>query len=173
MYACSHTQTQTPNPVTSHKSPYTGSKFLATSQKILQFQEGFHREAEVCTCTVVHVCVCKMYTIVFCTCAVLFDDKITHHFSNYYFFLQCDDIVVYVAGHFDLFHAGHVDFLKKCREMGTFLIVGLHNDWEVNRYMKRNYPIMNLHERVLSTLACRVCACVCVSVCLSVAGILP
>lgn len=28
-----------------------------------------------------------------------------------------------------LLHAGHVSFLEKCRELGTFIIVGLHNDW--------------------------------------------
>jgi ethanolamine-phosphate cytidylyltransferase len=66
-----------------------------------------------------------------------------------------DDTVVYVAGAFDLFHAGHVDFLQKCKEIGSFIIVGLHNDWEVNRYKGKNYPIMNLQERVLSVLACK------------------
>jgi ethanolamine-phosphate cytidylyltransferase len=52
-------------------------------------------------------------------------------------------------------HAGHVDFLQKCKEIGSFIIVGLHNDWEVNRYKGKNYPIMNLQERVLSVLACK------------------
>lgn len=66
-----------------------------------------------------------------------------------------DDTVVYAAGAFDLFHAGHVDFLQKCKEIGSFVIVGLHSDWEVNRYKGKNYPIMNLQERVLSLLACK------------------
>lgn len=65
------------------------------------------------------------------------------------------DKVVYVAGAFDLFHVGHLDFLEKARQKGDFLIVGLHTDPVVNRYKKSNYPIMNLHERVLSVLACR------------------
>lgn len=64
--------------------------------------------------------------------------------------------VVYVAGAFDLFHVGHLDFLEKAREQGDFLIVGLHTDPEVNRYKGSNFPIMNLHERVLSVLACKV-----------------
>ncbi|XP_063382431.1 ethanolamine-phosphate cytidylyltransferase isoform X2 [Cydia fagiglandana] len=65
------------------------------------------------------------------------------------------DKVVYVAGAFDLFHVGHLDFLAAAREQGDFIIVGLHTDLEVNRYKGSNYPIMNLHERVLSVLACK------------------
>lgn len=35
------------------------------------------------------------------------------------------------------------------------MIVGLHTDPVVNAYKGSNYPIMNLHERVLSVLACK------------------
>lgn len=69
---------------------------------------------------------------------------------------QPGDKIVYVAGAFDLFHVGHLDFLEKARQEGDFLIVGLHTDPVVNRYKGANYPIMNLHERVLSVLACKV-----------------
>ncbi|KAF4526468.1 hypothetical protein B566_EDAN014080 [Ephemera danica] len=65
------------------------------------------------------------------------------------------DRIVYVAGAFDLFHVGHLDFLEAAREQGDFLIVGLHTDPVVNSYKGSNYPIMNLHERVLSVLACK------------------
>lgn len=51
---------------------------------------------------------------------------------------------------------GHVDLLKAARELGTYLIVGLHTDEVVNRYKGMNHPIMNLYERALSVLACRV-----------------
>ncbi|KAK7590837.1 hypothetical protein V9T40_002450 [Parthenolecanium corni] len=63
--------------------------------------------------------------------------------------------IIYVDGAFDLFHVGHLDFLEKARNEGDFLIVGLHTDLEVNRYKGSNFPIMNLHERVLSVLACK------------------
>jgi ethanolamine-phosphate cytidylyltransferase len=66
------------------------------------------------------------------------------------------DRIVYVAGAFDLFHIGHLDFLEKAKSFGDFLIVGLHTDHVVNQYKGGNYPIMNLHERVLSVLACKV-----------------
>lgn len=62
---------------------------------------------------------------------------------------------MYVAGAFDLFHVGHLDFLEKAKELGDYLIVGLHTDPVVNAYKRGNYPIMNLHERVLSVLACK------------------
>jgi len=70
---------------------------------------------------------------------------------------QPNDTVIYVSGAFDLFHVGHVDFLEKVSKMypSTFVIVGLHTDQEVNRYRGENHPIMNLHERTLSLLACR------------------
>lgn len=66
-----------------------------------------------------------------------------------------NDKIIYVAGAFDLFHIGHLDFLEKAKEKGDYLIVGLHTDPVVNRYRGSNYPIMNLHERVLSVLACK------------------
>lgn len=65
------------------------------------------------------------------------------------------DKIVYVAGAFDLFHVGHLDFLEKAAAHGDFLIAGLHTDSVVNRYKGANYPIMNLHERTLSILACK------------------
>lgn len=69
---------------------------------------------------------------------------------------QPDDKIVYVAGAFDLFHVGHLDFLEVAKKEGDYLIVGLHTDPAVNRYKCGNHPIMNLHERVLSVLACKV-----------------
>ncbi|XP_041077549.1 ethanolamine-phosphate cytidylyltransferase-like isoform X1 [Polyodon spathula] len=70
---------------------------------------------------------------------------------------QPGDTIIYVAGAFDLFHIGHVDFLENVYKQSDkpYVIVGLHFDQEVNRYKGKNYPIMNVHERTLSVLACR------------------
>ncbi|XP_047427600.1 ethanolamine-phosphate cytidylyltransferase-like isoform X2 [Mugil cephalus] len=70
---------------------------------------------------------------------------------------QPGDTIFYVAGAFDLFHIGHVDFLEAVHKLAqkSYIIVGLHFDQEVNRYKGKNYPIMNIHERTLSVLACR------------------
>lgn len=54
-----------------------------------------------------------------------------------------------------MFHVGHLDFLEEAKKFGDYLIVGLHTDPVVNQYKGGNYPIMNLHERVLSVLACK------------------
>lgn len=41
---------------------------------------------------------------------------------------KASDRVVYVDGTFDLFHVGHIEFLKRAKELGDFLIVGVHDD---------------------------------------------
>ena len=63
--------------------------------------------------------------------------------------------VVYVDGGWDMFHAGHVAFLADARARGDYLLVGVHNDAVVNRHRGRNFPLLNLNERVLSVLACK------------------
>jgi cytidyltransferase-like protein len=63
--------------------------------------------------------------------------------------------VVYIDGAFDLFHVGHVEILKAARAQGDFLLVGIHTDEEVTGRRGPHLPIMGLHERALSVLACR------------------
>ncbi|WCJ34687.1 Ethanolamine-phosphate cytidylyltransferase [Euphorbia peplus] len=63
--------------------------------------------------------------------------------------------VVYIDGAFDLFHAGHVEILRYARQLGDFLLVGIHTDQIVSEHRGKYYPIMHLHERSLSVLACR------------------
>ncbi|KAL1326365.1 ethanolamine-phosphate cytidylyltransferase [Arachis hypogaea] len=65
-----------------------------------------------------------------------------------------DARIVYIDGAFDLFHAGHVEILKKARQLGDFLLVGIHSDETVSSQRGNHYPIMHLHERSLSVLAC-------------------
>ena len=67
---------------------------------------------------------------------------------------QPNDKVVYIDGAFDLFHVGHIETLKKAKQQGTFLYVGLHDDVTINLYRGKNYPIMNLHERCMNVLSC-------------------
>jgi ethanolamine-phosphate cytidylyltransferase len=75
-------------------------------------------------------------------------------FSNHKTPLPTDKIV-YIDGAFDLFHVGHIETLKQAKALGTFLYVGIHDDSTVNLHKGRNYPIMNLHERVMNVLSCR------------------
>ncbi len=53
----------------------------------------------------------------------------------------------------DLFHYGHVNFLKKAREQGDYLLVGVHADEVVMSYKRR--PIFSMDERVKSVSGCR------------------
>ncbi|XP_027339476.1 ethanolamine-phosphate cytidylyltransferase isoform X2 [Abrus precatorius] len=66
-----------------------------------------------------------------------------------------DARIVYIDGAFDLFHAGHVEILRLARDLGDFLLVGIHTDQSVSSTRGSHRPIMNLHERSLSVLACR------------------
>lgn len=73
---------------------------------------------------------------------------------------QAGDTVIYIDGAFDLFHVGHIEALCEARKLvpanaNPYLIVGVHDDGVVNHVKGGNLPIMNLHERVLSVLACR------------------
>jgi ethanolamine-phosphate cytidylyltransferase len=54
--------------------------------------------------------------------------------------------IIYCDGTFDLFHSGHINFLKSCKEMGNYLIVGVISDENVNSY--KRYPVLNLKDRV-------------------------
>ena len=92
--------------------------------------------------------------------------------------------VVYVDGGFDLFSSGHIEFLRQVvhveealgRRKGwydkeaiqqritdsgedygpAFVIAGVHDDEVINRWKGINYPIMNIFERGLCVLQCRV-----------------
>jgi hypothetical protein len=48
-----------------------------------------------------------------------------------------------------------VQILKAARALGDFLLVGLHPDSVITAHRGTHHPIMNLHERSLSVLACR------------------
>jgi ethanolamine-phosphate cytidylyltransferase len=65
------------------------------------------------------------------------------------------DKIVYIDGTFDLFHIGHVGILRQAKALGDFLIVGILPDDIVNQKKGFGWPVMNLHERVLSVLSCR------------------
>lgn len=91
--------------------------------------------------------------------------------------------VVYVDGGFDLFSSGHIEFLRqvlkaedelakkdgwfrrealeervgKGQDYGpVFLVAGVHDDEVINRWKGVNYPIMNIYERGLCVLQCKV-----------------
>lgn len=62
-------------------------------------------------------------------------------------------LIVYTGGTFDLFHSGHVNFLKRCSELGD-VVVSLNTDEFISTY-KGKPPIMSYEERAEVLLACR------------------
>jgi ethanolamine-phosphate cytidylyltransferase len=91
--------------------------------------------------------------------------------------------VVYVDGGFDLFSSGHIQFLRMVTEAEeelarqdgwyseqavnerrgkgadygpVFVVAGVHDDEVINTWKGVNYPIMNIYERGLCVLQCRV-----------------
>ena len=61
--------------------------------------------------------------------------------------------ILYTGGTFDLFHFGHVEFLKKCRMISDKVVVALNMDEFVSEY--KSAPIMSYNERKRSLLNCQ------------------
>ncbi len=64
---------------------------------------------------------------------------------------------IYTGGTFDLFHAGHVNFLKRCHEIAGIagqVIVSLNTDSFIKEY-KTKPPICNDQERYDVVSACK------------------
>jgi D-beta-D-heptose 7-phosphate kinase/D-beta-D-heptose 1-phosphate adenosyltransferase len=55
--------------------------------------------------------------------------------------------IVFTNGCFDLIHIGHLNYLKKARNFGDILIVGLNSDQSVKRLKGINRPIFSFDER--------------------------
>ena len=83
--------------------------------------------------------------------------------------------IIYVDGGFDLFSSGHIEFLRQVviaeeqigRKNGwyeqtemdygpAYIVAGVHDDEVINHWKGVNYPIMNIFERGLCVLQCRV-----------------
>lgn len=64
--------------------------------------------------------------------------------------------LIFTNGCFDILHSGHVNYLRRAKEMGDVLIVGLNNDDSIKRLKGSNRPVNTLEDRieVLSALKC-------------------
>jgi len=60
---------------------------------------------------------------------------------------------IYTGGTFDLFHAGHANFLKRCAELGS-VTVSLNTDEFIEKY-KGKRPVISYEERASVLLGCR------------------
>ena len=72
-------------------------------------------------------------------------------------YLDFDGLVVYTGGTFDLFHAGHVNFLKRCKEIAGELgsvVVSLNTDEFIKEY-KGKPPVVSFSDRMAVLKACK------------------
>lgn len=60
---------------------------------------------------------------------------------------------VYVDGVFDLFHAGHINFLKEAKKYGDKLLVGVITDKDVESYKRT--PIIAHSDRITMLKFCK------------------
>lgn len=62
--------------------------------------------------------------------------------------------VVYTGGTFDLFHAGHAAFLRRCAELGDAVVVSLNTDEFIEEY-KGKPPVLSYADRRDVLMSCR------------------
>jgi len=60
----------------------------------------------------------------------------------------------FVAGAWDLLHAGHILLLKECDEKCDYLVVALHIDPSVER-KEKSKPVQSVYERLIQLKGCR------------------
>lgn len=56
-------------------------------------------------------------------------------------------IIVFTNGCFDVLHRGHIEYLKKSRELGDYLIVGINSDRSVKKLKGEDRPLYNQWDR--------------------------
>ncbi len=56
-------------------------------------------------------------------------------------------VVVLANGCFDLFHAGHIRYLRAAKAMGDILVVAINSDRSVRRLKGKGRPILGQGER--------------------------
>lgn len=62
--------------------------------------------------------------------------------------LKRSNSIVYTHGAYDLFHYGHLEFLRLSKEKGQILIVGIDSDELLPVYKNVKRPVINLEERL-------------------------
>jgi ethanolamine-phosphate cytidylyltransferase len=62
---------------------------------------------------------------------------------------------VYLAASCDLLHPGVLDRLRRAKECGDFLYVGIWDDDMIQYYQGDKFPLQTCQERVLMALSCK------------------
>jgi rfaE bifunctional protein nucleotidyltransferase chain/domain len=84
-------------------------------------------------------------------------EKIAAHFES----LRAQgEQVVFTNGVFDLLHAGHVQYLREARGLGTYLVVALNSDESTRRIKGEKRPLTPLEQRAEVLAAMEMVNCV-------------
>lgn len=70
--------------------------------------------------------------------------KITEHLKN----IRHGKKIVFTNGCFDLFHYGHLAYLKEAKELGDLLVVALNSDKSIQKIKGEKRPWMPLQHRL-------------------------
>ena len=58
-----------------------------------------------------------------------------------------DKKIVYIAGCFDLIHNGHINIIKKAKQLGDYLVVGVNSNDFIYSY-KKKFPVIDEKDRL-------------------------
>ncbi|HOV21997.1 MAG TPA: D-glycero-beta-D-manno-heptose 1-phosphate adenylyltransferase [bacterium] len=56
--------------------------------------------------------------------------------------------IVFTNGCFDIIHSGHIKLLKKAKQLGDVVIVGINKDSSIKKIKGKNRPILNENQRI-------------------------
>lgn len=70
------------------------------------------------------------------------------------FYTMQTNHTIYTGGTFDLFHRGHVNFLKQCKKIANRVVVSLNTD-EFIKSFKGHYPVISYEDRKEVLLGCK------------------
>jgi D-beta-D-heptose 7-phosphate kinase/D-beta-D-heptose 1-phosphate adenosyltransferase len=59
-----------------------------------------------------------------------------------------EKVLVFTNGCFDLIHRGHIEYLKKAKSHGDFLIVAVNSDSSVKKIKGKQRPLISLSDRL-------------------------
>ena len=62
-------------------------------------------------------------------------------------------IRVYIDMAADLFHIGHLNLIRRAKQLGDYLIVGIHSDKDIESY--KRMPVINEKERYEIIKSCK------------------
>ncbi len=77
---------------------------------------------------------------------IILDSQNNNQFSD---LKKTNKTLVLVGGCFDILHAGHIEFLKRAKELGDILIVLLESDSKIKKLKGEKRPVNSQEDRSL------------------------